>query len=391
MDLVTSLLTQAQPVSTELERRGQLVVLVGGAVRDALLGRPWREIDLATSASAVELRQWLSPVGRVRDLGYGVVQVKSPDATYHLARLRQESEYLDARHPRRVDFAATIDQDLSRRDFTVNAIALTPGGRWIDPFSGRSDLDRRTLRALPQAVCRLAEDPLRILRGIRLISERSLSADEQTEIALWQPQALQRTPHSRADLELWQLIQGEAAGETWNHYQSLLSALWPWAGPADLTPWVAQAPLAILALAAGTGQARAGLNWLRGRLTERHWQRLGELIEHLGVAVEGGAVAERTLAGALTTTELHWLAMMDAEHYGPVWERVQREGVVRRLALGPEAIAAVCGRPGGPWLRDCQQWLWQRVRANPDENTPKRLGRAVREWLAISNRAKEGP
>ncbi|MHB1505734.1 MAG: tRNA nucleotidyltransferase/poly(A) polymerase family protein [Sulfobacillus sp.] len=391
MDLVTSLLTQAQPVSTELERRGHLVVLVGGAVRDALLGRPWREIDLATSASAAELGQWLSAVGRVRDLGYGVVQVKSPDATYHLARLRQEGEYLDARHPQRVDFAATIDQDLSRRDYTVNAIALTPGGTWIDPFFGRSDLDRRTLRALPEAVSRLAEDPLRILRGIRLISERDLTADGQTETALWQPQALQRTPPTRADQELWRLVQGEAAGQTWNHYQSLLSALWPWAGPADLTPWVAQAPLAILALATGAGQPQAGLTWLRGRLSDRRWQRLGKLVGLLGRAVEGGAAAERTVAAALSTTELNWLAIMDAEHYRPAWERVQREGIARRLALGPEAIAAACGRPAGPWLRDCQQWLWRRVRANPDENTQKRLGRAVLEWLAISNRAKEGP
>lgn len=390
MDLVASLLSQAAPVSRELEDRGHLVVLVGGAVRDALVGRRWREIDLATAASAAQLRDWLSPLGRVRNLGYGVVQLRRPDATYHLARLRQDGDYPDARHPQQVDFVPTVDQDLSRRDYTVNAIALAPDGTWIDPFAGRADLAKGILRALPEAVSRLAQDPLRILRGIRLVSERNLVADAQTEAALWQPRALARTPHTRADQELWRLVQGEAASATWNHYQPLLNTLWPWAGAADLTPWVDDPPLAILAMATATGQPQAGLTWLQGRLTKRRWQRLGELVGHLGLPVDGGAVAERTIAGALSTSELDWLAHHDPEHYRQVWERAQREGVARRLALSPQAIAATCGRVGGPWLKECEKWLWQRVRINPEENTEARLRRAVLEWMTITGGTEEG-
>ncbi len=389
VDLVGSLLGQTAPVSRELEGRGHLVVLVGGAVRDALSGRSWREIDLATSASPEELERWLAPLGRVRTLGYGVVQLRTQAATYHLARLRQDSAYQDARHPREVDFGSSLDQDFRRRDYTVNAIGLSPDGTWIDPFLGRSDLERGILRALPQPVRRLAEDPLRILRGIRLISERSLAAEAETEAALWQRDALVRTPRSRADQELWRLIQGEAAGPTWNHYQGLLSVLWPWAGPTDLAPWAQEPPFAILAMAVAGGRPEAGLSWLKGHLTERRWERMRALVDHLGVRVDSSAQAQRTMAGSLSRSELTWLACLDARHYRKTWERAEREGVVRQLALSPQAIAALLGQSPGPWLKECESWLWQRVRIDPEQNSEAELRRAVLEWAASSGPTEE--
>ncbi len=380
MDRVESLLAEAAPVTGALEAAGHSVVLVGGGVRDALLGRPWREIDLATSAAPEELRPLLAALGRVRDLGFGVVQLRRPGAIYHLARLRQEADYQDRRHPATVHYVNTVQADLARRDYTVNAIALTPEGGWIDPFGGRVDLTAGTLRALPPARARLGEDPLRILRGIRLVSSHRLSAEPATEAALWQPDALSGCPRSRADDELWRLIQGEAAAAAWKHYQPLLRPLWPWAG---LPTWQEVPPdpaLAVLSLAASGGDLEAGLAWLKGRLGDRRHGRLVQLAALLSSDLPHSAPAERRLASWCTEGELGWLAAVQPERYQGVWQRAQAEGVQRCLALRPSAIARICERPPGPWLGPCQEWLWQRVWQDPALNSPSGLTKALAEW-----------
>lgn len=389
MDRIAALLAAAAPVTEALSGAGRATVLVGGAVRDALDNRPWREVDIATSASEAELTQLLAPLGAVRVLGFGVVQLRRQQAVYHLARLRREADYQDWRHPSLLQDVDSVEADLVRRDYTVNAIALTADGKWIDPFDGRADLLARRLRALPPAGQRLAEDPLRILRGIRLISSHSLGADVETEAALWQPEALVRCPRARADEELWRLLEGEAAPAAWKHYQPLLRQLWPWAGSVTWAQRPADAALAILSLAVAGGDGDAALTWLKGRLGSARWQRLARLLATLRQGAPGSAEAERQLISNWSDDELGWLAEVDPVNYQGALGRRFSESPNRQLALTATAIAKFCRKAPGPWLRPCQDWLWQRVWQDPSQNTRHRLKAALVEWQARTRGAKE--
>lgn len=168
---------------------GHEAVLVGGAVRDHLLGLPhgtW-DWDAATSASPDEVAalfadsSWENRFGTVTVRGVPPVEVTS---------FRAEGDYRDARRPDAVRFGVSLEEDLGRRDFTINAIAWVPTdlgarrGRLVDPAGGVADLGRRTLRTVGEPRARFAEDALRLVRAARLAARFDLSLDPDTEAAV---------------------------------------------------------------------------------------------------------------------------------------------------------------------------------------------------------------
>ncbi len=158
--------------------------VVGGCTRDILLGREVHDWDVATDARPEQVQRTFRrviPTG----IQHGTVTVRIRGSSYEVTTLRGDGTYSDGRHPDEVTFVNDIEQDLARRDFTVNAIAFDPlDGCWTDPFGGRRDLESKTLRAVGRAADRFEEDGLRILRAARFVATLELHLDPDTERAM---------------------------------------------------------------------------------------------------------------------------------------------------------------------------------------------------------------
>ena len=168
-----------------LENAGFATYLVGGCVRDAYLGLPPHDYDLCTAAlpeqtEAVFSHRKLVLAGKK----HGTVGVITEDGVVEITTFRLEGGYEDSRHPQWVNFVTDIEADLSRRDFTVGAMAYSPTRGFADPFGGRSDLDHRILRAVGDPAARFEEDALRILRGIRFAARFRLTVEKATHDAM---------------------------------------------------------------------------------------------------------------------------------------------------------------------------------------------------------------
>jgi tRNA nucleotidyltransferase (CCA-adding enzyme) len=166
-------------IAKRLENEGFETWCVGGAVRDALLGHPHLDWDLATAATPQQVRRLFPrtvPVG----LEFGTVGVLDRDGTMHEVTTFRRDVETDGRHAV-VTFGATIDEDLARRDFTLNAIAYHPkSGRLHDPFHGQQDMARRVVRAVGEPGERMREDRLRALRAIRFAARFGFEIEPQT-------------------------------------------------------------------------------------------------------------------------------------------------------------------------------------------------------------------
>jgi tRNA nucleotidyltransferase/poly(A) polymerase len=165
-------------------RRGRKIYLVGGAVRDLLRGEKPQDWDLATDAPPEEV---ISMFRRVIPTGikHGTVTVHYKGRAVEVTTFRTESKYSDGRRPDQVEFAASIEEDLSRRDFTMNAIALLlPSGEIIDPFGGAADIKKGIIRSVGNPAERFAEDGLRPLRAMRFAARLGFTLDEATLAAI---------------------------------------------------------------------------------------------------------------------------------------------------------------------------------------------------------------
>ena len=156
---------------------------VGGCVRDRLLGRPVHDWDVTTAALPEEvmaLFEHCVPTG----IRHGTVTVFLDGAQAEVTTFRTEGVYLDGRHPSEVRFVRTLAEDLSRRDFTINAMAMDADGNVTDLFGGRDDLARRCIRCVGDPETRFREDALRMLRAYRFAAQLGFSLDEQTQAAI---------------------------------------------------------------------------------------------------------------------------------------------------------------------------------------------------------------
>ncbi len=165
-----------------LEANGEEAYVVGGSLRDLLLGIPPHDYDLATSAPPERTSELFSSDHRVIETGlkHGTVTVLCDGAPVEITTFRIDGDYTDARHPDQVTFTRRITEDLARRDFTVNAMAYHPTRGLVDPFGGRKDLQCRRLRAVGDPNLRFEEDALRIMRAFRFSAQLAFEIEEQT-------------------------------------------------------------------------------------------------------------------------------------------------------------------------------------------------------------------
>ena len=174
-----------------LEKEGFSCYAVGGCVRDSLLGLTPHDFDLCTNARPEEIRAVFSGYGLVlAGEKHGTVGVITEGGVVEITTYRTEGDYTDSRHPGWVRFVDDIEGDLSRRDFTVNAMAWSPSRGLSDPFGGQKDLKNKILRAVGDAPTRFQEDALRILRGVRFGVRFDLTPEENTLKAMFSQAAL---------------------------------------------------------------------------------------------------------------------------------------------------------------------------------------------------------
>lgn len=162
---------------------GFRLYLVGGAVRDYLLGLKPQDFDLATNATPEEMANFLPNV-RVTFARFGNVQFEFANKIFDVTTLRKERNYQDARHPSKVIFVDNIEEDYVRRDFTVNALYLDEKGIIHDFCQGINDLKARVIRMIGDPSVRLREDPLRILRALRLVITYDFTPEETLKAAM---------------------------------------------------------------------------------------------------------------------------------------------------------------------------------------------------------------
>lgn len=190
-DRITAVIpAEVLEICSRLRDRGKRVWIVGGCIRDILRGQTPSDWDLATDARPKEVQktfQRVIPTG----IQHGTVTVLMGNTPYEVTTLRGEGAYQDGRRPDRVEFLEDITEDLARRDFTFNAIALDPLTReLIDPFGGRQDLLARQIRAVGTAAARFAEDGLRVMRAARFSATLECTIEAGTLAAMGSQTAL---------------------------------------------------------------------------------------------------------------------------------------------------------------------------------------------------------
>ena len=219
---------EVDTVIAALQSAGYSPYLVGDCVREMLRGKAPSDYDMTSDAPPQEVLRLFGERAHPTGLQHGTVTVVSGGLPIELTTMRRDGAYKDSRHPDSVTFGTSIEEDLARRDFTVNAIALSPNGTLVDPYGGQKDLNAKILRCVGEPKRRFEEDALRILRLVRFYSVLGFSAEGETARAAREARgSLAHIAHERVYAEMNKLLLGENVGETLLAFPDILGVLIP--------------------------------------------------------------------------------------------------------------------------------------------------------------------
>ncbi|MBE7412035.1 MAG: hypothetical protein L6Q54_05360 [Leptospiraceae bacterium] len=171
-------------ISKKIESIGHECYVVGGGVRDLILGKTPKEFDLTTSARPEEVKSLFSKVIET-GIKHGTVTVLLKGGSYEITTFRKDIDYVDGRRPEKIEFGVSLSEDLKRRDFTMNAIALNVlSNEFVDEHDGLADISNRIIRTIGDSVSRFSEDGLRPVRAIRFVSTLAFSIEDETYKAI---------------------------------------------------------------------------------------------------------------------------------------------------------------------------------------------------------------
>ena len=216
-------------VMDKLERAGYTAYAVGGCVRDHLMGRIPGDYDVTTSAKPEEMQKVFAS-DRVVETGlkHGTLTIVKDGMNVETTTYRIDGTYDDGRHPDSVTFTDRLDDDLCRRDFTINAMAYNPVRGIVDLWEGREDLGNRTIRCVGCAKERFSEDGLRILRALRFASVLDFSLDEECAAGVRDlKHLLDRISRERIYAELTKLLGGAGASRILAEYPEVIAHVLP--------------------------------------------------------------------------------------------------------------------------------------------------------------------
>jgi polyA polymerase len=194
----------------QLNRNGK-GFLVGGAVRDKILNKDPGDYDFATDIEYSELKRIFAGYNP-KEMGahFGILMINVNGKSYEIAKFRKETGVYNSRYPKEIKFVKTIEEDLARRDFTINSIAYSEQTRIVDLYGGRQDIRRKVIRFVGKPKLRIEEDALRILRAFRFISKLGFNLDKKTAEAIYKKRKfLTKISKERIFDELSKILMGK--------------------------------------------------------------------------------------------------------------------------------------------------------------------------------------
>ena len=210
-----------------LENAGYEAWCVGGAVRDLLLEREPGDWDVTTNALPDAVLELFAPYAIPTGLQHGTVTVGGGRGV-EITTYRRDGEYLDNRHPESVEFTTSLRDDLARRDFTMNAVAMNLRGEIFDPWNGREDIADGMIRAVGEPEKRFCEDGLRIMRGLRFASRLGFQIEKETAAAMHRcARLLRNIAVERLYVETTGLLCGEHVADVLLEYSDVLGVFMP--------------------------------------------------------------------------------------------------------------------------------------------------------------------
>ena len=223
----------ARSILERLEQQGYEAGAVGGCVRDLLRGEAPHDWDITTSARPEEvLRAFAGETVLTTGLRHGTVTVLLDGSPYEVTTYRTDGTYTDGRRPDAVVFVSALEEDLARRDFTVNAMALDRRGTLHDPFGGRADLQRGVIRCVGEPERRFREDGLRLMRALRFAAALDFAIHPDTARALHACRdMLTHVAGERIQAELFRLLPGPGVGRALRAFPDVLGVFWPELAP----------------------------------------------------------------------------------------------------------------------------------------------------------------
>lgn len=223
----------AEFVLARLEEAGFSAFAVGGSVRDFLMGKSPHDFDITTSATPEEMLSLFSDLTTFQSgITHGTVAVRIDGETVEITTFRTDGKYLDHRRPESVAFSRRLDDDLSRRDFTVNAMAYGKKEGIIDLFGGKEDIEKKLIRCVGEPERRFEEDALRILRALRFSSVLGFEIEEETKKQIHTKKSLLSfVSRERIAEELLKLIVGVRAKEVLEEYGDVFEVLFEGISP----------------------------------------------------------------------------------------------------------------------------------------------------------------
>lgn len=235
----------AEKLINILSDNGCKAYAVGGCVRDYLLGKPEKDIDITTSAKPETVEEILKQNNiRVVETGlqHGTVTAVLNGVPYEITTFRRDGEYKDNRRPESVSFVDDVKEDLSRRDFTINAMAYNHKEGIVDLFGGKKDIDNKVIRAVGNADLRFKEDALRIMRALRFSATLCFDIEESTKKAIFDNMyLLDNIAKERIFTELKKLLAGDNALQVLDAYKEVIGVVIPELKPAfdcvQNNPW----------------------------------------------------------------------------------------------------------------------------------------------------------
>ncbi|MBQ3084659.1 MAG: CCA tRNA nucleotidyltransferase [Clostridia bacterium] len=252
-------------VLLRLEQAGFEAYAVGGCIRDRYMQVAPHDYDVTTSALPQEVLAAFADHRTVETgLQHGTVTVLAAGEPIEITTFRQDGGYSDHRHPDAVTFTRSLREDLARRDFTMNAMAMDRKGEWFDPFEGRADIDARLVRCVGEAERRFEEDALRILRGLRFAARLGFAIEEKTAAAMVKKrELLLAIAHERVFSELCGLLRGRYAADILTQYRKVLEVVLPEMRMREVQALPAEAALRFAALFETEADAQSAMNRLK--------------------------------------------------------------------------------------------------------------------------------
>jgi len=388
---------EIRSVLASLRALGREAFPVGGCVRDSLLGLTPGDWDICTSALPEEVVACFGVENTIpTGLKHGTVTVRSGSMRAEVTTFRLDGGYSDHRRPDSVRFVSSLSEDLARRDFTVNAMALDEGGNVIDLFSGRADLAGKRIRCVGKAELRFREDALRILRALRFAARLGFSIEEETGRAMLErADLLPALSRERVYAEIRGFLAAPAPGALAAGFAPVLARALPpltseqiaAAAPGlDAAPGDAALRLALLGRELAEGELAALLDGLKA--DHRFRARTAGFHGALGQPLPKSRGALLPLVRRLGWEDAGLLSFLPGgEAYASLLETCRASALpleARELALSGGDLAALGAVPGpmvGQTLEALMQALWQGKGENTRESLLPLAGKILRCFI----------